>query len=123
MAKFFALLVLLGLFSSCGDLKSKDVVKNPLDSSQFAVDCKLDIAKFSLILHENIAPQIRCLGENLNLFIRVAENIKPGYMSRQALENYILKNRPDITPEMLKALKAVYDLNFLITGDDPNYIS
>lgn len=116
-------LPLLFVISGCGDLLGKKVVKRKLQSSQFSVDCKLDVNEFSDILHRNIEPQIRCLQENLNLFIRVVKTDKPGYLSRQKLEAYIRNDRPDIKPEMLKALKSVFEINHLITGDNPEYVS
>ncbi len=103
-------------------LKNK-VIKQELDSSQFAVSCDLDVAEFSNILKKNISSQIRCLGENLNLFIRMVESDKEGYMSRRALLAYIKKNMPKVKPEMIDALKAVFDLNYLLTGDQREYIS
>ena len=114
-----ALLTLMG----CGDLLGNRKVTKELSTTQFQANCTLDVDQFGKILHENIGSQIRCLGENLNLFIRVVESPRPGYMGRTALEAYLKKNRPEFKPEMIKALKAVYDLNFLITGDDPENIS
>ncbi len=107
----------------CGDLLGTKVVKRQLDGSQFSVECELDVDKFGEIMNENISSQIRCLGENLNLFIRVVKSGKRGYLSRVQLEEYIAKFRPDVKPEMLKALKSVFDLGHLITGEDPNFIS
>jgi hypothetical protein len=116
------LLSLLALMG-CGDLLGNKVNKKELSTSQFQAQCELDVDAFGKILHENIGSQIRCLGENLNLFIRVVESPRPGYMNRTSLEAYLKKNRPEFTPDMIKALKAVYDLNFLITGDDKENIS
>lgn len=109
--------------SGCGDLIGKKVVKRELDASQFEVQCELDMNKFSAILDENIESQIRCLGENLNLFIKIVKSGKPGYLSRVQLEQYLAKHRPDVKPEVVKALKSVFDLGHLITGEDPDYIS
>jgi hypothetical protein len=113
------LIVLVG----CGDITKNKVIKRELDSSQFSVDCQLDVKEFSNILEKNIGSQIRCLGENLHLFIRMVESDQSGYMSRTALEAYIKKNRPNVKPEILDALKAVYDLNYLLTGDKREHIS
>lgn len=124
MKGFLTLLVLL-LLSGCGDLLSNKVVKKEIDTSQFTASCNLDINAFKNIMTENISSQIRCLGENLNLFIRLVKSGRKGYMERAAFEAFLLKNpkKYNITPEMLKALKAVYDLNYLIVGEDPEYIS
>jgi hypothetical protein len=118
----------LGLsLAGCGqildDLRGKQVVNNGMDTARFKVNCELDVEKFAEIMHENIGPTIRCLGANLNLFIQVVESGKPGHLSRVALEQFLRRNRPDFKPEMVSALKAVFDLNFLITGEDANFIS
>jgi hypothetical protein len=109
--------------SGCGDLTGKKVVKRQLDGSQFEVQCELDMNKFSEIMNENISSQIICLGENLNLFIKIVKSGKPGYLSRVQLEQYLAKYRPDVKPEVVRALKSVFDLGHLITGEDPDYIS
>jgi hypothetical protein len=116
------LLSLLGLVG-CGDLLSKKVIKKELQSDRFRVDCELDVNAFTDILHRNIAADIRCLENNLELFIKVVKTDRPGVLSRDALEKFVIKNRPEIKPEMVRAMKAVFDLNFLVTGEDPEYIS
>jgi hypothetical protein len=117
------LLVSMLALSGCGDLLGKKVVKRQLDSSFAEVSCELDIDKFSEIMHENIEPQIRCLGESLNLFIKIVNSGKPGYISRTQLESYLSDFRPDVKPEVVRALGSVFQLGHLITGEDPNYIS
>lgn len=109
--------------TSCGDLFTNKVIKRGIDTDQFSANCDLDVNQFKYILHTNIKSQILCLGENLNLFIRVVKTTRPGYMQRAALVAYINNNMPEVQPEYITALKAVYDLNYLITGDDPEYIS
>jgi len=119
----FLFLVLTLTLQGCGDLIGSKVVKRELDGAQFSVDCALDVGKFSLILEENISSQIRCLGENLNLFVKVVKSDKPGYLSRVQLEKYLAEFRPDVKPEMIRGLKSVFDIGHLITGEDPNFIS
>lgn len=122
--KYILLLSVLMLsLSGCGDLLGSKVVKKQLDSSQFEVNCELDVNKFSEIMNQNISSQIQCLGENLNLFIRVVKSGKPGHLSRVQLERYLADFRPDVQPEVVKALKSIFDLGHLITGEDPDYIS
>lgn len=123
MKALVVILVMLLTLSGCGDLLGKKVVKRELDSSQFEVQCELNLDEFSNILNRNISSQIRCLGENLNFFIRIVKSGKPGYLSRVQLQKYLEDFRPDVKPEMITALKAVFDLGHLITGDDPDYIS
>jgi hypothetical protein len=117
------ILVSLLLANACGDLVGTKVKKRTLDSTPFEVQCELDMNKFADIMTENISSQIRCLGENLNLFIRIVKSGKPGYLSRVQLEQYIAKYRPDVKPEVVKALKSIFDIGHLITGEDPDYIS
>ncbi len=119
----FLILLMMFTLTGCNDLFTNTVIKRSLDTDQFSANCDLDVEQFKSIMHQNIRPQILCLGENLNLFIRVVKTTRPGYMNRAALVAYLKFNRPDIQPEMISALKAVYDLNYLITGDDPEFIS
>lgn len=122
--KFILILSVMMLsLSGCGDLFGSKIVKKQLDTSQFAVECELDMNRFSEIMNQNISSQIQCLGENLHLFIRVVKSGKPGHLSRVQLEEYLRVFRPDVQPEVVKALKAVFDLGHLITGEDPDYIS
>ncbi len=120
----FILCLMLLTLTACGDLLGTKVVPKELDTSRFRADCALEIDSFKNILHQNISSQLRCLGANLNLFIKVVKNdSRPGYMHRASFEAYLRKHETGITPEILKALKAVYDLNFLIRGEEREYIS
>lgn len=111
------------LFSGCSDLFQKDVEDKSLESNKFKANCELNIDEFSLIMEEPIEEAIDCLGKNLKLFIKAVESKRPGYLSRKALENYIKRNRKDIKPEVLRALKSVFDINYLVYGEDPDFIS
>lgn len=117
------LLVLSLAVSGCGDLLGSKVVKRELDTSTITnLTCELDVNKFSEIMNEVIESQIRCLGESLNVFIRIVKSGKPGYLSLVQLEKY-LATKPEIKPEVVRALKSVFDLGHLITGEEPGYIS
>jgi hypothetical protein len=120
---FLLMLSILATLSGCGDLFGKKVIKRGLETTQFRANCELDVNEFAYILKRNISSQIKCLEENLNIFFKYVETPRAGYLSRVALEQYIKKNRPDIKPEIVKALKSVFDINFLITGSDPDFIS
>lgn len=119
LSLLFSLLILSG----CGDLLKNEVKKKELETTQFSVSCDLDVNQFTKILDKNISSQIYCLKDNLYLFLRAVKSSRPGYLGRVELENYLIKNRSDFSPEQVKALKAVFDLNFLITGEDSEYIS
>lgn len=122
--KTLIVLIVLSLAASgCGDLLGTKVTKRAIGEGIAEVGCELDLDRFSEILHDNISQEIRCLGANLDLFIKVVKSGKPGYLSRVQLERYLATHRPDVKPEVIRALKAVFDLGHLITGDDPNYIS
>lgn len=126
MRQLSTLLILLSLLSisGCGDLFGKKKVLKEFDSSRFQAKCELDIARFSNILHEAITSQINCLQSNINLFIDLVENDYPGMMSRKAFEAYLRTYRSeDISEDVISAIKAVYDVNYLLTGDDKEYIS
>lgn len=126
---FLTSLLALVFISGCGntfknsDLFQKNVVTKKIDTDRFDAKCELNVDEFSLIMEEDISPAIDCLGKNLTIFISAVQSKKPGYLSRTALASYIVQNRRDIKPEAVKALKSVFDLNFLVYGEDPDYIS
>lgn len=120
---FLFLLLMMFILSGCGDLLGSKVNKRQLEGLQEAIQCDLDVNRFQEIMNENIENQIRCLGENLNFFIKIVKSGKPGYLSRVELERYLADFRPDVKPEVIKALKSIFDLGHLITGEDPDYIS
>lgn len=123
LSAIFLILAMMIVTSGCGDLLGKNVVKRELDGSQFEANCELDMDQFAEIMNQNISSQIYCLGENLNSFIKIVKSGKPGYLSRVQLERYLADFRPDVKPEVVKALGSVFQLGHLITGEDPNYIS
>lgn len=115
---------MLATLSGCGDLLGSKVVKKEMDTSRFRASCDLDLNAFSMILHEPITSQIKCLQANINLFITIVENERPGHMSRKAFEAYLRNYRQDdISEDVIHAIKAIFDLNYLLTGDDREYIS
>lgn len=117
------ILTLMTTLSGCGDLLGSKVVKRNFGSNIAALTCDLDMNRFADIMNQNISSHIRCLGESLNVFIKIVKSGKPGYLSRIQLERYLADFRPDVKPEVVKALGSVFNLGHLITGEDPNYIS
>jgi hypothetical protein len=108
----------------CSDLGMNDVVKNPISSTRFNAGCDLNVDDFKYILEKDISGQISCLQKNIDLFMRVVESNGPrGYLSRQAFEQYVIKNMPDFKPENVRAIKSVFEIAHLIFGDDRNYLS
>lgn len=120
---FLLSLLMMSILSGCGDLLGSKVNKRQLEGLQEAIQCDLDVNRFQEIMNENIENQIRCLGENLNFFIKIVKSGKPGFLSRVELERYLADFRPDVKPEVIKALKSIFDLGHLITGEDPDFIS
>ncbi len=125
LTNFFAGIALssLVLVSGCGDLKKNNVVAQELENSQLKLECELDIDAFKNILEVNISSAIGCLDKTLDLFIRVVETDRPGSLSLDALNKFLLRYRTDIKPEDMKMITAVFDINHLIFGDSRNYIS
>ncbi|HXH75823.1 MAG TPA: hypothetical protein VNJ08_12700 [Bacteriovoracaceae bacterium] len=121
--QLFSLILMLVVLAGCGDLFGTKVVKKKLESERLKANCELDVNAFTDILKRNISTDIRCLEENLNLFIKVVKTDRPGHLSRISLEQFVIKNRPDIKPEMVRAMKAIFDVNYLITGEDQEFIS
>jgi len=120
---FIFLNLLILLFSSCSDLEDNKVVKREIESQRFRVECVMDVNAFADIWKKNISSDLKCLEENLNLFLKVVKTDRPGFLSIESLEQFVVKNRPDIKPDMIRAMRAIFDINYLITGEDPGYIS
>lgn len=118
------MLTMMLTLNGCGDLLGSNVVKRSLDASSISsVNCELDVNNFSDIMKRDISSDIKCLHQNLNFFIKIVTTEKPGYLSRVQLENYLSRFRPDVKPEVVKALKSIFGLGHLITGEHPDFIS
>ncbi len=123
MSKFMNLfLVIMFAVTSvgCGDMfmsKSDD----EKDYSQFAT-CEFDVLALSKILTENIKGDLLCLESNLSLFIQVVKSDKPGHLPYDSLKTYLVNNVDNITEETLGIIKAIFELNSLIFGDEVEYI-
>ena len=126
MSKYFNLILLLVCFSfvACSDLVKKEEEQETKTYDQFLV-CETDADAIAKILTLNIEPQLECLKSNLDLFITLAkgENKKAGYLSRKDLITFINMNMKEVTEENILALNGVFDLNSILLGDDPDYIS
>lgn len=120
---FITTLSSLMFFSGCSDLFQKNVKDKKLESSKFKANCELNVDDFALILEEPITETIDCLGKNLNLFMDVAESKKANHLSRVGLENYLKNYRKEIKPEVLRALRSIFEINYLVYGGDPDFIS
>ncbi len=109
--------------SGCGDLFKKNVVTAKLESSRLKADCELVIDDLADILERPITDTLNCLEKNLNIFMDVSELGRGGKLSREALINYLKKNKPEIKPNTYPAINAVFDLGHLITGESKDFIS
>lgn len=112
-------LVQLALFVSCGDLFMKKEKKSKLN--QFVV-CNSDTSALSEIFTANIKGDLICLGENLNLFADIVKSDRPGSLSFVELKKYIQKNVNDVDPSTYDILRAIFDLNSILSGDNKDYI-
>ncbi len=121
--QFVALLLTLGVFAGCSDLKKASKGKATIESRRFNAGCKLVVDEFKKILEKDISGQIDCLQKNIDLFMRVVESGRPGYLSRTAFEQYVTKNVPDFDPSNVKAIKAIFDVSHLLFGEDREFLS
>lgn len=112
-------LVQLVFFASCGDLFMKKESKEKLN--QFAT-CEPDTSAISEIFTANIKGDLLCLGENLNLFADIVKSDRPGSLSYVELSKYIKKNVKDVDPSTYDILKAIFEFNSVLSGDDALYI-
>jgi hypothetical protein len=119
LAPIFMTLTLTG----CGDLFSKKVAEQKLESTRLKANCDLDMDELADILVKPITGTLTCLQKNLEIFIQVSELGRGGKLSRVALVNYLKQNMPNIKPSTYPAIHAVFDLAHLITGESKDFIS
>lgn len=109
------------LVSSCGDLKK--AAKKKASFSHFSV-CKMEVKEFSHFFIKRIDGQLKCLEQNLSLFIDIVKSDRPGHLGLSELKGYInIHFKDDIDPEILEMMDQVFKISALMFGDDPNYIS
>ncbi len=118
-----ALSTLIILSVSCSDLGKNSVVNKPIESRQFNAGCELSVDEFKNIFEKRIKPSIDCLEKNIDLFMRVVESPRPGFLSRTAFEQYIVRNVPDFPTENVQAIKSVFEISHLLFGEDKEFLS
>jgi len=109
----------LFMMVGCGDLFMGKEKKTSLSQ---LLTCRVDPSAISKVFTENIKGDLHCLEESLNLFVDVVRSDRPGNLSYEELSKYISKNVEDLQGGILEALKGVFQLNSLLSGDDPYYI-
>lgn len=119
---YFIYLSVLHVFVSCGDIYSGRTDKVTVEHTDFET-CKLDMDTISKIMTEKIETDLLCLESNLKFFIQIVKSDRPGFLKRQSLETYLKRNNSKIEKGTYDILAAVFELNSLILGDDPDYIS
>ncbi|MCO4753861.1 MAG: hypothetical protein KC478_05240 [Bacteriovoracaceae bacterium] len=115
----FVFIAKLFLLTSCGDLfmgKQKETSMSQL------LSCSLDPSSLSKVFTENIKGDLLCLEESLHLFVDVVKTDRPGTLSYRELTSYVQKNLEDVDTNLLEALKGFFQLNSLLSGDDPMYV-
>lgn len=121
--KITALSALMIMSISCSDLGKNAVVNKPIESDRFNAGCELSVDEFKNIFEKRIQPQIDCLERNIDLFMRVVESPRPGFLSRTAFEQYIVRNVPDFPAENVQAIKSVFEISHLLFGEDKEFLS
>lgn len=115
------ILMLVFAVSACGDLNMNK--KKKVTMASFSV-CKMDVKRFSKIFTERIDDQLKCLEENLHLFIEMVKTDKPGYLSLKELKGYVdVHFKNEIDPEILEMMDQVFSISALMFGEDPKFIS
>ena len=112
---------------ACSDLQKEEVRKAKLSDSRFEPQCRLDITALKNILEERVEDQINCLEKYLILVSGIITGDQPKAIGRVELKLF-LKNGiegilEDVNPDLIRALDAVFDLNFLIGSGDKDYIT
>ncbi|MCT4643129.1 MAG: hypothetical protein N4A33_12635 [Bacteriovoracaceae bacterium] len=106
--------------STAGDLFDEDRKTQELEA---ASSCTLNTDAISNYFVKIITKDLECLGSYLNDFVQVVKTDRPGYLSKTKLVKFIDDNLKDFDPALVNPLEAIFDMNSLLYGDDPNYIS
>ena len=120
--KLFTFFSLLFMLSSCGgDLFTKNV-EDETKIEEFET-CSMDLDVISKIMTKNVRRDLDCLEENLLLFIDLIKSEKPGSLDQKSLETYLKENEKDLGETTYNILSAMFDLSYLIFGDERGFIS
>lgn len=118
---------MLTSFVACSDLKKEEVKKPALSDSRFQFDCKLEIAALKNILTDRVEDQINCLENYLVLIANILASDKPRAIGRKEfialLSTGIDGLLEKVDGDLVQALNAVFELNFLIGSGDKNFIT
>lgn len=85
--------------------------------------CRLDTDAITKYFIEEITPELRCLESYLNDFIKFVKTDKPGYLSYDELSKFIENDFKDFDQDLIEPIAAVFEMNSLLYGDHPKYIS
>ncbi|MEX0799509.1 MAG: hypothetical protein WD025_08690, partial [Bacteriovoracaceae bacterium] len=108
----------LCLLAGCGDMLMSKKEKK----MRQMMKCSADPSALSKIFTENIKPELACLGESLKLFVDIVKTDRPGNLSYKELSVYIKKNLDSVDSSLFEPLKGFFEINSLLSGDDPLYI-
>lgn len=124
---FLPLIMILSLFiTSCSDLKKEEIKKSELSDSRFEVACELNVEGLHKIMTERVDNEINCLRDWLLLFSSVVKSDRPGEMGIQELKQFLDGGLgPDVvvSPGIINALDAIYELNYLIGSGNREYVT
>ena len=115
-------ILLLGgllLLTGCGDLF---MGKQETKKMSQLLSCDADPSALTHIFTKNIKGELFCLEESLNLFVDIVKTDRPGNLSYKELSAFIGKNMESVDPTVFGPLKGFFEINSLLSGDDPMYI-
>lgn len=117
---FIFLVVIAQLLIGCDLFTSKKDEKIAFSPSS---KCRLDTDAITNYFVREITPELRCLESYLNDFIRFVKTDKPGFLSLDELTKFIKNDFHDFDQDLLGPIAAVFEMNSLLYGDHPKYIS
>lgn len=86
------------------------------------LSCSVDPAVLTHIFTEDIKGDLLCLGESLNLFVEIVKSNNPQHLGYNELTAYIKDEMEEVDHKLFEPLKGFFELNSLLSGDDPLYI-
>lgn len=106
-----------------------DAVNDPppksdvMESRNLASLCEIDPDAFKNILIKNVGADLNCLRSNFTQFMSSVETDRPGYLSKNDLIKFINHYFESNARDIVKGLNSLFNINFLLTGSDLNYMS
>jgi hypothetical protein len=117
------LITFIYILSGCNAVHDEPAKTEILGGSSLPQLCKIDPDAIKNITNYEITDDLNCLKENFNQFISSVESARPGYLYRNDLQKFVQRYFSEDAPDLRKGIDSLFQINFLLVGDEENYIS